>query len=426
MNLPSQEHPIVDAFVRGDYATCLDFSDKATTGRIPTRLEPLLVLSALYEQQYGLYTELGQRFLARADPTSMEATVLRLLLGQVDVGRLETSLSEEDSCRLGFYAVNMSLAFKSDMPPLRGLSQVAMKNVECPECVWARRQLHRIALEYEAMLWTKTEGISEALFDLAYVAQAYLLGSHRDEAQRVADEVSRRLGESDADQPEYQIAAFNNLAAVYGGLGQKKNAVQIAERAIKLGRQVLGSGHADVATDLLNLGQMLLADDRVDEAVGPLTEALSIRRVLEPGGASTLLAMWGLAQAMDRKGDFAALQMLAEDIAAICQRSGVYHEVLGFSARRIADFQQRSGDLEGAIQTLRKAADLTEGLSGENVGDYAQLISKLGGLYQETGMNGSSKTCYVGSGRSGVREIIDSRPRCKTWDFCGSLHATTL
>lgn len=142
---------------------------------------------------------------------------------------------------------------------------------------------------------------------------AVLLSVRRDERdfaeaerlERRALEIRRRvLGDRHLDTAQ----SLNNLAAFLyqrRGPGDLEAAAELLEEALEIREGELGADHPFVANTRSNLANVLLLTERADEAEALFREALRAWSVsLGSGHARLASGWWGLAWALERRGDF--------------------------------------------------------------------------------------------------------------------------
>ena len=166
-----------------------------------------------------------------------------------------------------------------------------------------------------------------------------------------------------AGQPVVQAQMLDALGRVNDQLGRFADAERMLRRALELRRSHLGDNHADVATTLTNLANVLFQTDRREEGLQLLREALAIQqRVLGPKHPDVALA---LAKIATRTSDVAAAESLyraARDI----QRATVGPEAAAVATTDddLADVLIARSNYDAAEDMLRESLRIRERLTG--------------------------------------------------------------
>ncbi len=163
-----------------------------------------------------------------------------------------------------------------------------------------------------------------------------------------------------SDHPDL-IHAFNNLGMARDALGNQAGAEAAYREALALPRN-----SADAGTDMLrgavlgNLATTLQAQNRIDESVPLLVEALELRR-RSLGDRHPLVAqaLLHLARAERLRGRWApGLDLARQALALVEQAEGPNHPHVAFPLREIGNNLLAQRDAAGAEPYLRRALEI--------------------------------------------------------------------
>jgi serine/threonine protein kinase len=212
------------------------------------------------------------------------------------------------------------------------------------------------------------------------------LGAFDDAERHLERAIDLRRAAAGANAPDTvrsEIAAASLLA--------QRQRLEEADAAltgvIRRARLILAPGDAALLTALNDLGSLRETQDRAEEAIGLLQEALAGRiQALGPRDPHVLMTMSNLAMAYDRKGDTErSLQMqidalrLADSIEPAPRMT-----LIGLCNNVGATYQDLNRDRE-AEPYLARAADLAREWLGDDHPDALTIRANLAGLKAELG-----------------------------------------
>jgi tetratricopeptide (TPR) repeat protein len=200
------------------------------------------------------------------------------------------------------------------------------------------------------------------------------------------------LGEG---HPSY-AGSLNNLANLYGEMGDYASAVPLCRQALDIRRAALGEGHSSYATSLNNLAG--LYQDMGDHAAAlPLfRQALEIcRAALGEGHPSYAASLNDLANLYREMGDYASAVPLYRQALEIWRVAlGEGHPNYAASLNNLAVLHLAMGDYASALPLYRQALELRRAALGEGHPHYADSLANLAGLYQGMGDHAVAEPLY--------------------------------
>ncbi len=243
----------------------------------------------------------------------------------------------------------------------------------------SERDSARVAGEAARVAAEEARAVTRFLVDM--LAAANTRGRGREvRVVEVLDDAARQVAERFAAQPLVRASVENALGQTYLSLGAHAEAERLLKSAYELRRQVLGENHADTATSMYWLGDLLMRMERPAEGL-PLTRgAYEIRaRLLGPDAEDTLesLSDLGIAQAYANDWDAAeATLRKVLDIRLSSPGFGPKHARTFASMDKLAGILQWRGKMEEAETLLRSA------LAGrrESAPNHPDLLITLGNI----------------------------------------------
>jgi tetratricopeptide (TPR) repeat protein len=209
------------------------------------------------------------------------------------------------------------------------------------------------------------------------------------------DDASLGLRASEGD-PQMEAALHSTIGSVKHRIGDYKEAHYHLNRALVLHDRELGPDHAEVATDLNNLG--LLYDDQSQhsEAERLLKQALAIReRVLGMEHPYFGQSLSNLAMHYYRQGRYAEAIPLCKQGLAIRERAlGPSHLELATNLHNLALLYGCQGQYSEAEPLCKRAMAMREDLLGPEHPDRANSLSCLAWLYSKQGKNEEVESLY--------------------------------
>jgi tetratricopeptide (TPR) repeat protein/predicted Ser/Thr protein kinase len=173
------------------------------------------------------------------------------------------------------------------------------------------------------------------------------------------------------------------------GPSQLAEALSLLQASLDTRRRLAGEGSAEVASSLNSLGLVLVHNARFDDALGPLREALAIRRgMLAPDSVDLLESITTLAQAtwQSSRADWSQAGELFEE--CMSRRAAMKepdHPVVADSLYQYAHMLTASGDRERALAVATDALAARRRVFGDRSAAAAQCLDLIAGLYAVEG-----------------------------------------
>jgi len=147
------------------------------------------------------------------------------------------------------------------------------------------------------------------------------------------DRAAGRIGEKFRDQPLVEASIRRTIGETYQQLGLYPQARPHFERELELRRHVLGDRHPDTFAAIFDLGSLLLADDKLNEAETILVPAMQgLRETRGPLHPETLQAMNAVAQIYRGRNKLADAERLLVDTVAGFRTAGRGEQTEAISA----------------------------------------------------------------------------------------------
>jgi tetratricopeptide (TPR) repeat protein len=231
------------------------------------------------------------------------------------------------------------------------------------------------------------------------------------EAARQGDMAIESLRDAGpGDHPQLAIT-MTSLVAVRGlQLGQFDEAEAMQREAIDMFRRLFPGGHPNLGTGLNNLGWILKAKGKNDEA-GPLfTEALDIvQRYGDEQGALAAQIQINLGQIAMASGDWTLAERRAREALETCRRVFPQgHYITSFALSDLGKALREQGRYDQSAASYREATALQRQLLGPT---NAYVATSLTGLAETLARQGRG-----GEGVAPLREVLSIRRGAKPPD----------
>jgi CHAT domain-containing protein/Tfp pilus assembly protein PilF len=191
------------------------------------------------------------------------------------------------------------------------------------------------------------------------------------------------LGEK---HPHY-AKSLQNLAFVFGEMGDDKQALPLLKQAVAIHKVALGEKHPDYAAALHTLA-VRYQDMGDHKAALPLYKhVLAIRKEAlgeeHPHYAASLATLAGLYRDMgDHK---AALPLCQKHLQSIKEALGAKHPYYAAALHNLAVLYSDMGDYKAALSLHKQAVVITKEVLREKHTNYATSLNNLAVLYQKMG-----------------------------------------
>jgi tetratricopeptide (TPR) repeat protein len=177
---------------------------------------------------------------------------------------------------------------------------------------------------------------------------------------------AERIGRELEHEPELQANMFNVIGRTYERMGLHSKALPLLERALGIGRRLLGPEHVTLAQTLNNLGVLYREQGNLAAAEPLLRESLAMRRrLLGSEDKMVAITLVELGRALEDRGRSDEAEPLFRESLAIRRKVfGEEHRETATSKSDLGRTLMRRGDLAGAEPLLRENVATTERLLG--------------------------------------------------------------
>jgi len=311
----------------------------------------------------------------RPGKDSKQDARLKIVAGMLDVGLDE--LKQRDARRRHvrmMWLVGGSLAGMIITSALAAVAWLARDEAE--------RQ--RVRAEEEAETAMQTTRFMVDLFKVSDPSEA--LGNTIT-AREILDRGAERIQADLADRPAIQATLMDTMGTVYTSLGLYDQAERLMRDAVGNRQELFGNEHAEVASSLSHLGELLMLKGELTEAEVNLRSSLGMRqRIHGRNSAEAAEALMLLADVVTRQGRYEEAEPLIQDALGI-QRDvyGAEHPDVAASIEALGLNYFDRGDYQRAIPELRVALKMRRELHPQGHPRLAQSMSNLGWALQNVG-----------------------------------------
>jgi tetratricopeptide (TPR) repeat protein/predicted Ser/Thr protein kinase len=231
----------------------------------------------------------------------------------------------------------------------------------------------------------RAEKVSGFLVDLFKVSDPSEAKGNRVTAREILDKGASKIGAEVNEQPDVKAALMDTMSRVYDALGLYDRARPLAEGAVDLRKQALGTESLEVARSLRSLATVLLHEGNYVGSETLDREALQMQRKLlgnqDPEVATSL---HGLGTVLYRRGDYAGAEARYREAVAIQRKLfGNGNPDLAKSLGNLASVLDDEGDLAGAESLYREAVAMQRKLLGNQHPDLARSLNNLANILDE-------------------------------------------
>jgi len=203
-------------------------------------------------------------------------------------------------------------------------------------------------------------------------------GQHR-EIKRLIELALIEYAQQGHDEESLLAHLYSDLAYSQNSLGNPKRALELAEQALAIRRQLFGEHHPDTARSLCNIASYTATLGNPKRALELTEQALAIRRQLfgehHPDTAASLN---NIASYTDTLGNPERALELAEQALAIQrQLFGEHHPDTATSLNNIASYTDTLGNPKRALELAEQALAIRRQLFGEHHPDTATSLNNV-------------------------------------------------
>jgi tetratricopeptide (TPR) repeat protein len=319
---------------------------------------------------------------------------LKLIAGMLGVGldELKQREAHRRQVRMMWLAA-ASITGMAITSTLAGAAWVARNEAE--------RQ--RVRAEAEAETARQTTRFMVDLFKVSDPSEA--LGNTIT-AREILDRGATRIDRDLADQPGIQATLMDTMGTVYTSLGLYDSAIPLVRKAYERRLQLWGPQHADVASSLNHLGEVLSLHSDYEEAEQHLREALAVRRAVKgPKSAEVAETLSLLADLLANKGEYAKSEPLIRDALKIRRKLATRKAdpEVARAVEALGVNYYRRGEYDQAVKHLRDAAAMQHELHPKAHPALAQSMDSLAFALMELGNYQEAETL--------TRQALDMKRR---------------
>jgi len=214
--------------------------------------------------------------------------------------------------------------------------------------------------------------------------------------REVLDEAAKTVEAELAGQPEIRAAVHDTIGTTYTALGLYTDADSHLRTALATRQGSLGQSHADVATSLFNLANLLLQRGEYEESEQLFKDALAMRRELFGEEHPDIAAcLHGLAAAQSSLGRYdEAKLLLRSSLAMQGKLLGEEHPDVAGGLNTLANILYIQGEYAEAETLLRQALVIHRKHLGEEHPEVGQAMNSLATLLQLQGKYSEAESLF--------------------------------
>jgi serine/threonine protein kinase len=226
-------------------------------------------------------------------------------------------------------------------------------------------------------------------------------------ARELLDRGAARIDRDLAGSPEMRAQLLQKIGTAYRSLGVHDKALDFAQRALDLKKQLYGPRNIETATALDALGEVYRDGGDFARAEPLLAQALSIRETqLSPDSPLTAESLANLGECLYLEDRDAEAEGLLRKSVALYRRLRSPNVLA--PDNYLAQVLERKGSETEAIELLRESAAVTRQQYGAVSRDYAVVLHNLGGALIKIGAFVEAETM--------TREAADIRQKIRVPD----------
>ncbi|MCL2924541.1 MAG: tetratricopeptide repeat protein [Trichodesmium sp. MAG_R04] len=196
-------------------------------------------------------------------------------------------------------------------------------------------------------------------------------------------------------------------------------AIPLAEKALKIGKNVLGNNHPDVATILNNLAALYKYQGRYMEAEPLYQQSLVIdKEKLGNNHPNVATSLNNLAALYSSQGKYTKAEPLyQQSLVIIKEKLGDNHPDVAQSLNNLAALYKNQGRYKEAEVLMQESLAIDKKKSGDNHPDVVATLNNLGLFYESRGRYKEAEPLYQESLAIRKEKLGDNHP-----DVAGSLN----
>ena len=215
-------------------------------------------------------------------------------------------------------------------------------------------------------------------------------------AREILDRGAQRVRQDLHGEPVVRARMMATIGDSYLGLGLYEAARGLAEEALRLRREKLGTSHPDVAASLDQLGTITHDVGELEDSERFYREALAVRRAaLGDSSAEVAASLRNLAVTLQAKGDLEGAEPLYRSALALDRRiSGPEHVEVAWDMNSLAWCLHQQAKYDEAEPLYRQAIALQRRLLGDRHPDVAGTLNNLAGVRWHRGDYAQSEALW--------------------------------
>jgi serine/threonine protein kinase/Tfp pilus assembly protein PilF len=313
-------------------------------------------------------------------PDSFETASSLNTLGTVL--RMRAHFPEAESTHRQALAIQRKLFPEGNLVITASLNNLAMAMREAGKYAEAEASL-REALDLEKKLLGENQPIVVALTmdNLAFVLLDRGMTSQAEALEKQALELLRKdFGGSNPNDPNL-ANGVNNLGLILSAEERLDDAAALCQQALDMRRKIPGDD-LEMAASLDDLALVLRKQKQLSRADALAREALAIRRkILGDDHPAVAASLNDLGMVLQDEKQWAEADKDYHDALAIQEnRYGAEHQQIATTLNYLALLQRDEGKIAEAEQTMRRALAMREKLLGDQHPQVAQSLKDLDGI----------------------------------------------
>jgi CHAT domain-containing protein/Tfp pilus assembly protein PilF len=211
-------------------------------------------------------------------------------------------------------------------------------------------------------------------------------------AQRQLENLEKIRGPADRDVG----AVLNNLAELYGRLGNDAEAEPLLKRSIAVLEKAAGLDSPEIAASLNNLAALYQRQERFADAEPLFRRALTIReKSLAPGHPDIAQSLNNLATFFEKQGRHADSEPLFKRALAIYEKAaGPEHPAVATLRNNLGQVAKVQGRYAEAEPLIKRSLAIREKVLGPEHPDVARSLNNLADLYERQGRLADAEPLY--------------------------------
>jgi serine/threonine protein kinase/Tfp pilus assembly protein PilF len=312
-------------------------------------------------------------------PDSLEVAQSLNNLGTVL--RMQAAFPEAETLHRQALAIHRKLFPEGNLAIAASLNNLALVLRETGKYAEAEESL-RQALDLEKrFLGEDQQALALTMDNLAFVLLDRGLTSQAEEQEKQALELLRKSFNRNNPNDPNLATGINNLGLIMSAEGRLDDAATLCQQALDMRRKIPGDD-LEVAASLDELALVLRKQKQLTRADALAREALAIReKILGEEHPAVAASLNDLAMVLQDEKQWADANKSYNDALAIQEsRFGPEHPQIATTLHNLALLQRDEGKVADAEQTMRRALAMRQKLLGDQHPDVARSLKDLDGI----------------------------------------------